>query len=81
MIKSHVLLPQASELDRSDAKMKSILTPEAIRGVTDLIPDLWLEGNDGTQTPAERREVYYQFLTNRIQHSAIFVNEAKHARD
>jgi hypothetical protein len=81
LIKNHVLLPQANELKKADAKMKSILTPAVIRTVTDLIPDSWLQSGDSEQSPAERREVYYQFLTSRIQHSAIFVNEANHARD
>ncbi|MEG2334223.1 MAG: aminotransferase class I and II, partial [Chryseobacterium sp.] len=32
------------------------------------------------ETPDEIREVYFNFLKTRLEHSQIFVNEAKNAR-
>jgi hypothetical protein len=79
-IKDHVLLPQASELDEVDAEFCNILTPERIYNIVNLIPDDWLTDESDNGTPAERREVYAQFLITRIASSSIFVKEAQHAR-
>ena len=78
MVKDHVLLPRASELSEVDAAFKNILTPEKIQSIAALIPDEWLVSQ--TETPAEMRQVYTGFLTERIAHSHLFVNEAQHAR-
>jgi hypothetical protein len=79
-IKDHVLLPWASDMDQVDAEFKAILTNEVIRQIVDLIPDAWLVDASSEDTPEQRREVYYQFLTLRIAASAIFLTEAKNAR-
>jgi hypothetical protein len=76
-IKSHVLLAQASELEEADRLNTAILTPQVIEQVIDLIPDEWLF-EDGP--PAEMRQVYNEFLNQRIASSYVFVNEAQHAR-
>jgi hypothetical protein len=76
-IKSHVLLPQASELEQADKINKAILTPQLVKEVIDLIPDEWLFENG---SPAEMRQVYNEFLNQRIASSHVFVNEAQHAR-
>lgn len=80
-IRNHVLLPQAEQLDQADEKMKKILSSDVLRSITDLIPDSWLMHKDSDQSPAALRDVYFQFLNTRIQHSSIFVNEAKNARE
>jgi len=79
-VKDHVLLPQASELEKVNAAFRLILTPARIRAVVDLIPEEWLVSETGLETPAERRDIYFEFLHNRVQHSQIFVKEAIHAR-
>lgn len=80
LVKSHVLLPFASELDQVDADFKAKLPTEKIREIVNLIPDDWLQWSDTELNPEEIREVYYQFLTRRLAHSQTFVNEANHAR-
>ncbi|MEO6520849.1 MAG: HipA family kinase [Mucilaginibacter sp.] len=80
-VKDHVLLPRASELETVDQEFKAILTPELIREIVGLIPDEWLLREDQTDTAAQMREVYAQFLITRISVSQIFVNEAQHARE
>jgi hypothetical protein len=80
MIKDHVLLPRASELEAVDAEFRTLLTPERIRTVVNLIPDEWLTGESIEETAAERREVYARFLELRVASSEIFVKEAQNAR-
>ncbi len=80
-IKDHVLLQQAGEMDKADETMRSILTPKKIKDIVALIPDSWLINGDGNENAANKKEVYSNFLINRINHSAIFVKEAKHARE
>ena len=79
-IKDHVLLPQASQLEQADALFREILTEERIRGIVSLVPDEWFNDASQAATPDEGREVYIQFLLTRIASSAVFVNEAQHAR-
>jgi hypothetical protein len=79
-VKDHVLLSKASELDLVDEEFRLILTTERIQSIVDLIPGEWLTG-DAFDTPGQYRQAYIQFLTTRIAHSAIFINEANHARE
>lgn len=79
-VKDHVLLPQASQLEQADALFREILTEERIRDIVSLVPDEWFNDVSQAATPEEGREVYIQFLLTRIASSAVFVNEAQHAR-
>jgi hypothetical protein len=79
-VKDHVLLPRATELEAVDEEFKLILTPERIVTIVSLIPTEWLTG-EWHETPDEVRNIYAQFLNTRIAASAIFVNEAQHARE
>lgn len=81
-IRQHVLLAQASELDRADARMRTRITPDVIRTAVYLLPDAWLEPvQPEGPSPEARREGYVQFLNTRLEHASIFLNEAKHARE
>jgi len=80
LIKDHVLLPQASELELVDREFKSILKDELIDAIVALIPADWLSEVDHVDAAAANREVYAQFLKTRIANSEIFVKEAQHAR-
>ena len=79
-IKDHVLLPQASLLELSDIKNKSLITEARVKEIMDIIPDSWLSREDSGETAEGKRAVYFNFLMNRIKHSKIFVNEAINAR-
>jgi hypothetical protein len=77
LIKDHVLLPWAAELESTDENLRSLLTTEKIDAILSLIPDEWLK----TVSPSsveENRNVYRQFLINRLSFN--FINEAQHAR-
>lgn len=79
LVKDHVLLPQATELEAVDAEFRSLLTEQSIRDIVDLIPDEWLANDPFFETTVGYREVYFQFLTSRLANSNIFLNEALHA--
>jgi hypothetical protein len=80
LIKDHVLLPQASELEQVDTDFRAILTEERIRAVVGLLPDSWLQWEGLEQSPDDVREVYVTFLLTRLNNSQTFVNQAQHAR-
>lgn len=80
-IKEHVLLPRASRLNEVDVLLKEKLKPEVISGIVNLLPDDWLHWKEIDLSPEQIREVYIHFLNERLNHSDIFLNEAKHARE
>lgn len=80
LIKDHVLLPFASELQAVDLQFRLLLSTERIKEIVALIPDAWLE--EGVfETYEDHRNAYVQFLERRLNHTEIFVNEARHARE
>jgi hypothetical protein len=79
-IADHVLLPYASEIDKVNDAYAAILTPERVAGIVALISDERLVSSQPDETAPDIRNVYTQFLVQRIAQSSIFVNEVKHAR-
>ena len=75
-IRNHALLPYASQLAEADKLMRQAITPRTLSRIVDLIPDSWLLAEGDPETPAEKREVYRRFLTERLKNSSIFVNRA-----
>lgn len=80
-IKDHVLLPFASELDRVNIEFTSILTDQKLREMVDTIPLSWIEWPEVDLSPDQIKDVYYGFLTQRLHHASIFVNQAKEQRN
>jgi hypothetical protein len=80
LIKDHVLLAHASELELVDKQLKALLSGERIKEIVSLIPDEWLE-DTVFQNAEEHRNAYISFLERRINKSEIFVNEALNARE
>jgi hypothetical protein len=80
-IKDHVLLPYADDLDKVDTAFKAILTTERIREIVALIPDSWIS-EEGMAEPLrdDVRNVYAEFLMQRLASSQTFVKEAQNAR-
>ena len=74
------MLAEASDLEEVDREYKEILTDEILREIVDLIPDDWLHWRDKEETQQDIRDIYFQFLTERIRHSELFVKEAQDAR-
>ena len=80
LIKDHVLLPLASELDAVDRQFTALLTDALVDSVVKLIPTDWLSQDLMEETAEDRRNVYAAFLKSRVANSQIFVNEANNAR-
>ena len=80
LIKDHVLLPRASELNEVDVAFKTILTDAVLQAVVNLIPHDWLVWEDADETPEQIREIYFKFLQTRRDHSDIFLKQANDAR-
>jgi hypothetical protein len=78
-VKDHVLLPAASELEKVDEELKTLLSPGVIRSITSVIPAEWLI-NDEAPDAEKTRKAYEDFLLNRIANSNTFLNEALNAR-
>jgi hypothetical protein len=81
LVKDHVLLPWATELESVNEEFSKLLSPEKIESVINLIPDDWLEGETNFESKAEHRNAYTHFLITRLTHSNIFLKEAQHARE
>lgn len=79
-VKDHVLLPQASELEKADAECKALLNEDFFRTVVDNLPEEWLEWEDSELSTREIRDVYIRFLAIRLAHSNVFVKEAQDAK-
>jgi hypothetical protein len=80
LVKDHVLLPQASELEIVDRAFRNVLNAEVIEAIVSLIPDEWLIDNSQA-SPEEKRQIYIRFLETRLASSEIFVKEAMYARE
>lgn len=80
-IKDHVLLPQASMLEKADRELKKVLTKDKITDIVNLIPDSWLNWSNEHETVEDIRKVYYNFLITRIENSENFLKGAQDARE
>jgi hypothetical protein len=78
--KNHVLLRWASALDEADAILRPRLADGVIPGIVRLVPDVWLEEGGPFDSPEEQRAAYTAYLLSRLDASALFVDEARHAR-
>jgi hypothetical protein len=81
LVKDHVLLPQASELDAVNERFRKMIDGDTIRAIAELIPDEWLAADNTFATIEEHRNVYIRFLETRLANSETFVKGAQHARE
>ncbi len=77
-LKDHVLLPLATEMSAADNAFKSVLTKQTITDIVNLVPDEWLEDELG-ETPADKRNIYINFLLTRLSFSENFTTGLIHA--
>lgn len=77
LIRDHVLLPFAAELEVADAALAPRLGAERLRQIVADVPDSWL-GSDGE--PAAARAAYVEHFVRRLASPRAFVEEAAHAR-
>lgn len=80
LIKNHVLLPGASELQVVDAEFQLLLSDDLLYSIVELVPEEWLGDEEQFDSIEKHRNAYAQFLISRLNHSEIFVKEAENAR-
>jgi hypothetical protein len=80
LIKDHVLLPQATQLNEVDAEFRRLLTNEVLVTIPELMPDEWLQWEGSALTPGQIRATYTSFMQMRLENSPVFINAANHAR-
>jgi hypothetical protein len=80
LIREHILLPFAGELEAADETMTAVITDEVIKGVVDLVPDDWMTENSAFSTTGENRRAYVDYLMRRLDEPRHFVEEAIRAR-
>ncbi|MFC8716425.1 HipA family kinase [Kitasatospora sp. NPDC057198] len=74
-LSGHALGGCAPDLAAADAALAPLVTPELLREVTALVPDAWLAGEPGFDSPAAVREAYVAHLAARVAHSAAWLPE------
>lgn len=80
LIKEHILLPFAGNIETADQAMTALITEDLIKSVVDLVPDDWMKENSPFSTTAENRQAYVDYLTRRLEEPRNFVQEAIRAR-
>jgi hypothetical protein len=80
LIRDHVLLSFAGSLPAADARLKPLLSREKLSSLVELIPGPWLAQDGASSSAAEQRAAYLEFFCDRLQNSAVFLNEAIRAR-
>jgi len=80
LVKHHVLLSRASQLEAVNEEFRRRLTPALINHIVSLIPDGWLHTEGGKDMAEQQRNVYREFLLRRINSSDVFTNAANDAR-
>lgn len=80
LVKDHVLLRRATELNQVNTLFRSTLNSVKLREIVALIPDEWLMNEPAFSSVEEHRAAYIQFLETRLADADFFVNEANHAR-
>jgi len=80
LIGDHVLRRAATTLEAVDETLAGALTADAIDGIVDLIPGVWLSEDGGEQDAARYRAAYRRYLCDRVTAPRAFVGEAVRAR-
>lgn len=84
MIKQHVLLRRATELEAADERLSAALTDEVVAGALARVPDALLMDEVGGvefETADEARERYARWFRTRLAAPRAFAAEAVRARD
>jgi hypothetical protein len=80
MIRDHVFLPLASELDQVNQTLQEKLSPSAIQSIVDAIPQDWLASENVFESTDANRNAYRIFLEERLKQADKFIKEAQYAR-
>jgi hypothetical protein len=78
--RDHVLLPFADAIPEADAALAPQLTDEVLRGIVDLVPGEWLEGEPAFADVAAVRAAYVEFLSSRLEEPRVWARALEEAR-
>ena len=76
MIKDHVLLPWASQLETVAPKLRARIERPLLEQIVSAIPETWLEGSQRFPDTAAHRAAYLDWLERRLASADAFVEEA-----
>ncbi|MEL6133166.1 MAG: HipA family kinase [Bacteroidota bacterium] len=79
-IKNHVLLAQATQIAEAKEILQRALTHELVHDIVAVIPEDWLEDEFRPESPAQKREVYQEYLKIRLSNLDSLAKEAEDAR-
>jgi hypothetical protein len=79
MIRQHTLLPFANDLRAADAAAHQKLDGAQLKAIVAQIPEQWLGDEAIFADTAAHRDAYVEYLCQRLDASALFVEEAIHA--
>jgi hypothetical protein len=79
-VDEHVLLPFADPIGAADEALAGLLTEEAVRAATGVIPDEWLADEPGFAAPDEVRDAYVEVLAGRLERRDAWVPGLEAAR-
>ncbi|WP_263416883.1 HipA family kinase [Terriglobus albidus] len=79
-IRDHVLLPWATDVKAAGKIARTRLSRGEFERILALVPDAWLEPEEGADTPDAKRALYVEFLMKRLDDADRFEEEATRAR-
>lgn len=80
LIKDHVLLDKATQLNEASKQIQTALTDEKITEIIALIPEEWLQNDTDDLSPARMRAAYLEYLKAKLAMIDSLVKEAEDAR-
>ena len=80
MISQHTLLGRAADLPGADAAARRRLDRARLQEIVAAVPDVWLGGEAQFPDAGAQRAAYVTYLAERLEASAVFVEEAIRAR-
>lgn len=80
LIKDHVLLDKATQLNEASKQIQAALTDEKITEIIALIPEEWLQNDTDDLSPAEMRAAYLAYVKAKLALIDSLVKEAEDAR-
>jgi len=80
IIKDHVLLDRATDLDVAAREIKAAINKSKIKEIISLIPEDWLVDDSLTLSKAEMREAYVEFLNSKLNMIDSLAKEALDAQ-
>ncbi len=80
LIKNHVLLPKATELDAAKTAILASLTTEKLEEIINAIPEDWLEHEGDALTPSQMRANYLEYIHTKLSMLDALTKEIQDAR-